>query len=106
VCGDFGIAGERRAGAPGVWVGDAKIASIGVGVRRWITFHGIALNVSTDLRFFLSIVACRMPEVRMTSLGAELGTPPPMADVQAVFVRCFRTAFGFGDTARNEECRL
>lgn len=105
VCGDFGVAAERRAGATGVWVGDAKIASIGVGVRRWITFHGVAMNVSTDLHFFAQIVPCRMPDVRMTSLEVELGTPPPMADVQTMFVRRFRTVFGF-DATRNEECRL
>jgi lipoate-protein ligase B len=105
VCADFGIAAQRRTGAPGVWVRDAKIASIGVGLRRWITFHGVALNVSTDLRFFGQIVACRMPDVRMTSLTRERGSAPPMADVRASFTRHFQAAFTFHDASWEAEAR-
>jgi lipoyl(octanoyl) transferase len=104
-CADFGLATGRRDGLTGVWIGAAKIASIGVGVRRWTTFHGIALNVSTDVRFFAQIVPCRMPEIRMTSMAIELGTAPPMADVQAAFVREFRSVFGYTDAVLQEECR-
>ncbi len=105
VCADFGVAAVRRASLTGVWVGEAKIASIGVGVRRWTTFHGIALNVSTDLSFFAQIVPCRMPDVRMTSLELELGAAPPMADVRASFISQFRAAFRYTDTAVAEESR-
>lgn len=105
VCADFGIAAERRAGLTGVWVGAAKIASIGVGVRRWTTFHGIALNVSTDLSFFSHIVPCRMPNVRMTSMHLELGAAPSMAEVTASFVRNVRAAFGYREKVVAEECR-
>src|SRR5262245_40734338 len=87
VCADFRIAAERRDGHTGVWTRGAKIASIGIGVRRWTTFHGIALNVSTDLRFFDHIVPCRLPDVRMTSLAVELGTVPPMTAVRESLVR-------------------
>lgn len=104
VCADFGIAAQRQLGQTGVWVGAAKIASIGVGVRRWTTFHGIALNVSTDLSFFGHIVACRMPDVRMTSMAETLGTAPPMADVAGSFERTFRAAFGYLDRLNIEEC--
>jgi lipoyl(octanoyl) transferase len=97
VCGDFGIAAQRRDGLTGVWVGEAKIASIGVGVRRWTTFHGVALNVSTDLRFFAQIVACRMPDVRMTSMAVELGAPPAMPAVAASFERRFRAVFDYAE---------
>lgn len=103
-CADFGIAAERRAGLTGVWVGAAKIASIGVGVRRWTTFHGIALNVSTELRFFAQIVPCRMPEVRMTSMVKELGSVPEMADVRTAVVRQFRAAFGYAEGTDVEAC--
>jgi len=103
VCGNFGIAAQRRSGQTGVWVGAAKIASIGVGVRRWTTFHGVALNVSTDLRFFDHIVSCRMPDVRMTSIARECGRAPSMDDVRAAFVRHFRAAFGYA-TMRQECC--
>jgi lipoate-protein ligase B len=104
VCADFGIAGERRDGATGVWVGPAKIASIGVGVRRWTTFHGIALNVSTDVRFFEQIVPCRMPDVRMTSMALELAAAPSMADVRTAFERHFRAVFGY-PLSSAQECR-
>ena len=95
VCADFGIAAERRAGLTGVWAGGAKIASIGIGVRRWTTFHGIALNVSTDLRFFTHIVPCRMPDVRMTSMAVELGVAPRMEAVTERFAGQFRSVFGY-----------
>jgi lipoyl(octanoyl) transferase len=104
-CADFGIAGERRAGLTGVWVAERKIASIGVGVRRWTTFHGIALNVATDLRFFTHIVPCRMPDVRMTSMALELGAAPSMGQVGRAFERHFRAAFGYAERPALEECR-
>jgi len=106
VCADFGIAAERRAGLTGVWVGGAKIASIGIGVRRWTTFHGVALNVSTDLRFFTHIVPCRMPDVRMTSMAVELGVAPPMETVRARFAGQFRFAFGYEQTVAVQEYRV
>jgi len=105
VCADFDIAAQRRLGLTGVWTGDTKIASIGVGVRRWTTFHGIALNVSTDLEFFSRIVPCRMPDVRMTSMAIELGTAPPLAAVAASFTRHFKATFGYTDVPAVEECR-
>jgi lipoate-protein ligase B len=105
VCGDFDIAAGRRRQQTGVWVGEGKIASIGVGVRRWTTFHGIALNVSTDLRFFAHVVPCRMPDVRMTSMAVELGTAPAMVEVSAAFTRRFRAEFGYPAPATEERCR-
>ncbi|MBV8451260.1 MAG: lipoyl(octanoyl) transferase LipB [Deltaproteobacteria bacterium] len=65
------IVAQRRAGLTGVWVGQAKIASIGVGFRRWVSLHGFALNVSTDLRFFDAIVPCGITDCRMTSIAAQ-----------------------------------
>ena len=103
-CADFDVAADRQEGLTGVWVGGAKIASIGIGVRRWTTYHGIALNVSTDLRFFAQIVACRMPDVRLTSMAVELGTAPPMAEVAARFERRFRAAFGYAARPELQEC--
>jgi len=95
VCGDFGIPGTRRDGLTGVWVEDAKIAAIGIGVRRWTTFHGVALNVSTELRYFSRIVPCRQPNARVTSMAVERGAAPPMAAVRAAVVRQFRAVFGY-----------
>jgi lipoyl(octanoyl) transferase len=105
VCRDFGIGAVRRDGLTGVWVGSAKIASIGIGVRRWTTFHGIALNVSTDMSFFTRIVPCRMPDVHMTSMALELGTAPAMAQVRSAFAGEFRSVFGYAEAAPVQECR-
>ncbi len=69
----YGIAAQTRAGLTGVWVQDRKIASIGVGVRQWITMHGFALNVSGDLSPFDQIVPCGLANVAMTSIEREAG---------------------------------
>jgi lipoyl(octanoyl) transferase len=70
---EFGIPGSKIEGKTGVWVQDRKIASIGVGVRRWVTMHGFALNVASDLSGFLSIVPCGISGVQMTSISKEAG---------------------------------
>ncbi|MDQ3623171.1 MAG: lipoyl(octanoyl) transferase LipB [Verrucomicrobiota bacterium] len=69
----FGIAAERREGLTGVWAGERKLASIGVGVRRWITMHGFALNVCGDLSPFNAITPCGLACVEMTSVERESG---------------------------------
>ncbi|MEZ4586067.1 MAG: lipoyl(octanoyl) transferase LipB [Gemmatimonadales bacterium] len=71
--GALGIAAEREAGLTGVWTGGRKLASIGVHVKRWVTLHGFALNVTTDLSLFDLIVPCGIAGVRMTSVAAETG---------------------------------
>ncbi len=80
---DFDLEGRRRDGQEyiGVWVGDEKIASIGVHLARWITIHGFALNVATDLAHFAGIVACGLPQVRMTSIERLTGRAVPLPEV-------------------------
>jgi len=68
----FGLAGDRRAGLTGVWTEGRKLASIGVHARDWVTWHGFALNVTTDLRFFDLIVPCGIDAVEMSSIAREL----------------------------------
>lgn len=77
---ELGVAAEGRHAAPeiGVWVGERKIASLGVHLSRWITTHGFALNVATDLSMFQGIVACGLSGVRMTSVRELLGTAPDL----------------------------
>ena len=83
---EFQIAGARRDGLTGVWIGhQRKIASIGVGVRHWITMHGFALNVCGDLVPFAHIVPCGINDVAMTSMERELGQSISVIDVAAVF---------------------
>ena len=70
---DYGLAAQRREGLTGVWIEDRKIASIGVGVRKWITMHGFGLNVGSDLSGYEAITPCGIAGVTMTSLSRELG---------------------------------
>jgi lipoyl(octanoyl) transferase len=78
----FGIDAVFYEGKTGVWVDNRKIASIGIGVRRWITMHGFALNVASDLTGFLSITPCGLTGVRMTSLSLELGREVSLEEVR------------------------
>ena len=71
--GRLGIAAETNPGLTGVWSGGRKVASIGIHVKQWVTFHGFALNVSTDLSYFDLIVPCGIKDVIMTSVSRELG---------------------------------
>ena len=75
----------------GIWVGPAKFASIGVHIRRWVTTHGFALNVSPDLSYFAGIVPCGLTGVTMTSIERETGERPPVATVAR------RAALHFGE---------
>jgi lipoyl(octanoyl) transferase len=95
--GDFGIVGERRTGATGVWVaGKAKkIASVGVAVSSWVTYHGIALNVANDLAGFMRINPCGFSGEVMTSLSTETGEngAPSLEQAKQAFVRHFGAVF-------------
>jgi len=83
----WGIASDREPGKTGVWVeGRRKIASIGIACRKWVTFHGLALNVTTDLRYFARIQPCGFDATVMTSMAHELGREVPMAEVQAALI--------------------
>jgi lipoyl(octanoyl) transferase len=93
----FNVKGERREGRVGIWVVNGnredKIAAIGVRVRRWVTFHGVSLNVDPDLGHFSGIVPCGIREHGVTSLAA-LGLPVTMSDVDVALKTAFREVFG------------
>ncbi|HBP66111.1 MAG TPA: lipoyl synthase [Desulfosporosinus sp.] len=78
----FEIKAQRRVGFPGVWVGEKKIASLGIGVSHWVTIHGFALNVNPDLSHFKTIVPCGLPGVEMTSMTEELNRSIPLSEVK------------------------
>lgn len=85
--------GEQQA-LIGVWVGERKIASIGVHLSRWITTHGFALNVSTDLSYFGGIIPCGLDQVEMTSIERQTGEAPALPEIAAVCARRFGEVFG------------
>jgi lipoate-protein ligase B len=78
----FGVSSQRKPKFPGLWVGEKKIASIGVRVSRQITYHGMAINISNDLGIFKTIVPCGLEGVEMTSVLKETGKAPVMEDVK------------------------
>jgi lipoyl(octanoyl) transferase len=92
---DFGLEGVRRPPYTGIWIGDRKIAAIGVAVRRGITFHGLALNVNTDLSYFNRIIPCGLSWAGVTSMAKELGTEPSMDKVREAFLHHFAELFGY-----------
>ncbi len=94
----FGVQGEHRQGRVGIWVagpggGEEKIAAIGVRVRRWVSFHGVSLNVDPDLGHYRGIVPCGIEEHGVTSLAA-LGIRADLAEVDAVLQQTFEEIFG------------
>jgi len=89
----LGVEGERREGTVGIFVRGAKIASIGVRVRRWVSFHGVSLNVDPELEHFSSIVPCGLQGVPVTSLAA-LGVKTDMDAVDAALRAAFDEVFG------------
>lgn len=102
---EFNVTGERRPGRVGVWVTrpdlppnpdgtprEDKIAAIGVKLRKWVSFHGISINVEPDLSHFTGIVPCGIRDHGVTSL-VDLGLPVTMADLDAALIRCFPCAF-------------
>lgn len=89
----FGIAAERNPGLTGVWTQGRKIASIGVHARDWVTWHGFALNVSTDLTYFDLMVPCGIQAVTMTSIEREVGRRVAMNEVEEEVVKAFGGVF-------------
>ncbi len=100
--GALGIAAGRNPGLTGVWTAGRKIASIGIHVKQWVTFHGFALNVSTDLSGFDLIVPCGIEGVVMTGVAAELGRRDADAlweDTRGAVIEAFGATFGYAEVA-------
>lgn len=91
---DFDLQGQRQQSDRGVWVGNRKIASIGMAVRRWVVMHGVGFNVTPDLRYFSYIDPCGHRDLQMTSMAQELGYNPPLEAVAESFVAHFCVLFG------------
>lgn len=94
-CAELGVAARRRDGLTGVWADDRKLASIGVGVRKWISMHGFAINITrSPLTAFQAITPCGLDGVTMTSLESETRRPIDMNQAREVFARALEACFG------------
>ena len=91
--GDYGLVAERNPPYTGVWVDGAKVAAIGVAIHRWVTFHGIALNVAPNMEHWRLIVPCGIPDKPVTSLQNLLPRTPPMSEIESRFVEHFCRIF-------------
>lgn len=92
----WGLEGERIGGRTGVWVGGEKIASIGIAVRKWVSYHGFALNVAPDLADFELIHPCGLRGIRMTSLAARMGKhAPSLAEARDRVAHCLAARLGY-----------
>ena len=102
-CARFGVATIRRPGHPGVWVDETrKICSMGIGVRRWVTYHGLALNVGRDVSLFNAITLCGIQGAVPTSLSAETGRDIDIKEVKHVFRQAFGEAFADSAVASDQ----
>ncbi|HUQ87910.1 MAG TPA: hypothetical protein VM096_10150, partial [Vicinamibacterales bacterium] len=93
VCAEYGLEAGRVKGFSGAWIKDEKIGAIGVRISRWVTSHGFAFNVSTDIDFFNLIVPCGIADKGVTSLASKLGRAPSMTEVEDRFVSQFSRVF-------------
>jgi lipoate-protein ligase B len=92
---DFGLYSSRRPPYTGIWIEDRKIAAVGVAVRRGITYHGLALNVNTDLSYFDRIIPCGLTWAEVTSMARELGKPQSIEQFKYKFLTCFAEVFDY-----------
>ena len=100
--GDYGISAERIEGLTGVWIGGEKLAAIGVRIARWVTSHGFALNVTTDLEYFNLIVPCGIVGRGVTSLERLLGGPVNRGELETRLIGHFCEVFERAPTATRE----
>lgn len=95
VCNDYNLEAKRVEGYTGVWIDDRKIAAIGIKISRWITMHGFAFNVNTNLELFNGIIPCGISDKSVTSLEKELGRKIPISEVKSIIFQHFKDEFHY-----------
>jgi lipoyl(octanoyl) transferase len=99
-CARFGIKAGRNPGYTGVWIAGRKIAAIGIKISRWITMHGFAFNVNTNLDLFKGIIPCGISDKEVTSLQKELNHEPDLLSVKSIILENFFEIFGYTKITR------
>ncbi len=102
VLGEYGLEAQFKVGEPGLWVNENKIASLGVAAKKWVTYHGVALNVNTDLTPFSWILPCGKRGETITSMEKELGHSVDFAQVKERFITKFREFFGYPESRKGK----
>ena len=99
-CAEYGLKTERNPNYTGVWIENRKIAAIGIKVSRWVTMHGFAFNVNTDLSYFGGIIPCGIKDKDVTSLQRELGREIDLDEVKLKLMSNFKNVFGYSEIKR------
>jgi len=102
-CSDYNLEAGRNPKYTGVWIGDKKIAAIGIKVSRWITMHGFAFNVNTDLSYFSGIIPCGIKDKDVTSLKRELGNDVDLTEVKSKLANNFKIVFEYKNFITTEK---
>jgi len=103
VCFDYGLKAERNPKYTGVWIDNRKIAAIGIKVSRWVTMHGFAFNINTDLNLFNGIIPCGIRDKEVTSLEKELGKKISIDEVKMKLLKEFEKFFGYSSFSVKEK---
>jgi len=101
----YAVSGERNSQYTGVWVDNRKIAAIGIKVSRWITMHGFAFNINTDLSLFDGIIPCGIKDKEVTSLKNELNKPVELDEVKLILLNAFKEVFNYNTVEKEEDIR-
>lgn len=94
-CSDYGLTTERNPKYTGVWIGSKKIAAIGIKISRWVTMHGFAFNINTDLNYFGGIIPCGIRDKEVTSLSKQLGKEISISEVKEKLLENFKKVFTY-----------
>jgi len=105
-CREFGIEAERKEHFTGVWIENRKIAAIGIKISNWVSMHGFAFNVNTDLNFFKGIIPCGIRDKEVTSLSKELGKIVSLSEVKEILLKNFIQVFQYDKVERVQRKEL